>query len=64
MGTKMHRAIIYIKDLNDDNTTESIKNYLENLRYLEFATVKDIRTTDIGEWDDDHELNLTSATQK
>jgi UTP:GlnB (protein PII) uridylyltransferase len=64
MGTKMHRAVIYIKDLNSDNSINDIKNELENMRNLEFVTVTDIRSTDIGEWNDDHELNLTDATQE
>ena len=62
MSTKMDRVVLYIKHLNDEPSKEEVKELLENIRYLDFIGVKDIKRADIGEWDDDHELNYLSAT--
>lgn len=57
MGKKMHRVVIYKLDLDDPMPEKELKYLLENIKYVDFTKVMDIRTADIGEWDDDHELN-------
>jgi hypothetical protein len=53
----MHRVVLYVKDLNEENTHEGLRNTFRNNKYPEFVTVGDIRTVDIGEFEDDHPLN-------
>jgi hypothetical protein len=55
--TKMHRVVLYVKDLNDTNSPEGLKDTFEGQKYPEFVTVGDIQTVDIGEWHDNHPLN-------
>ena len=62
MSTKMDRVVLFVEHLNDEESIEDVKYHFENMRYPEFVTVKDIKRTDIGEWDDNHELNKTDAT--
>jgi hypothetical protein len=64
MSTKMDRVILYVKHLNDEPSKEEVKDLLEDMRYLDFVNVMDIKRTDIGEWDDDHKLNYLDATMK
>ena len=53
----MHRVVLYKLDLDEPTSANELKSALENIKYVDFTKVIDIRTTDIGEWDDDHELN-------
>lgn len=59
---KMHRVVVFVKDINNENSQADLKTYFENMRHPEFTSVLDIKTTTIGEYDDDHELNKTKAT--
>lgn len=61
MGKKIHRVVLYKLDLNDPMTTKDLKYHLENAKYVDFAKVVDIRTADVGPWDDDHELNKSGT---
>ena len=58
MTTKMHRVVLYVLDLNLDNTPEGLKSEFSSLKYPEYVHVGEIKTTDIGEWHDKHPLNL------
>lgn len=58
MGTKMHRVVLYVKDLNGPNTPAGLAQQFKSMKYPEFVTVGKIKTVDIGEWSDDHELNF------
>ena len=59
--TKMHRVILYVMDLGNEHTHESLTSELKSIKYPEFVTVGEIKTTDIGEWHDDHPLNFKGA---
>lgn len=56
--TKLYRVEAYVLDLNDDcPTKESVIENIECNRHPEFISIEDVQETDVGEWDDDHELN-------
>lgn len=60
----MYRIVMYIKDLNNNySAMKEVKQELENNRYPEFVHVTNLRETDIGDWDDTHPLNQSSATE-
>lgn len=58
--TKMHRIVLFVIDHEDIGQNE-VKMLIEDNRYIS-PNIKDIRTAEIGEWDDDHKLNKTKAT--
>jgi hypothetical protein len=63
--SKMHRVVIYVTDLNGlEHTHESLKQELESLPCPEFVHVGEIKTTDIGEWHDEHPLNKIGANHE
>jgi hypothetical protein len=64
MGTKMHRVVLYVKDLNLDNTPEGLSSIFRSNKYPEYLTVGEIKTTDIGEWHDKHPLNFSGANHE
>ena len=58
--TKMHRIVLFVIDHEDIGQNE-VKMLVKDNRYVS-PNIKDIRTADIGEWDDDHKLNKTKST--
>lgn len=61
---KMRKVTLYVLDLNNPMSEEDIASELEHMRYLESVYVGKIETADIGEWHDDHELNLPGANHE
>lgn len=55
---KMHRVVLYVMELNDKYSPDQLKILFEQMRYPEFVHVGEIKTADIGEWKDEHPLNL------
>lgn len=58
---KAYKIEILVIDYNDELNEEEIKNVIENQRYPNHCMspeVKKIESRDIGEWHDDHSLNL------
>lgn len=54
---KAYRIVTYVMDLNHGMDRSAILNELTRSRYLSISTGA-IDEIDIGEWDDDHPLNL------
>lgn len=60
-----HKIEIFVIDL-DEIGVEEIKSVIENTRYPNRCIspeVKSIKTVDIGEWHDDHPLNLIDEAE-
>ena len=57
MGTRLRKVVLYVLDLNDPMSEESLKAEFESMRYVDFVKVDSIETADIGQWHDDHPLN-------
>ena len=64
MGVKMHRVVLYVKDIHDESNRVSLKRDFENGHCPEFVHVDEIDTVDIGEWHDGHPLNKIGADHK
>lgn len=66
---KVHKFTVYAMDLNgecgrdEEGVIDSMKWELRNQRYFHSKVVHE-GSADIGEWDDDHPLNLTSSTKE
>lgn len=62
---KVHKVESYIVDF-DDVGEENIKDLIENARFpnrcISLNVIK-IATKDIGEWNDDHPLNMRSTAE-
>lgn len=55
---KMYRIVSHVIALNSSiRSKEDLISAITNGHHIEFHTVKEVLETDIGEWDDDHELN-------
>ena len=62
---KVHKVELLVIDF--DNVGDEIKDILEGARYPNHCIspeVKKITTVDIGEWDDDHPLNLKNTADE
>lgn len=59
--TKMHRVVLYVKAINNPITAKQVICDLQNGDCPEFVTIGSVKTVDIGEWHDDHELNFINA---
>lgn len=59
---KMHRIVTYVFDF-EEQPIEDVKAELQQMRHVSLR-VGDVQTVDIGEWDDDHELNKTATTNE
>lgn len=60
--TKLYRIVSYVLDLNGGcPTKDDVVVQIENSRYPEFHSVKQVLETGIEEWTDDHPLNKTDA---
>jgi hypothetical protein len=57
---KAHKIEVYVVDFEGYGSDEYV-NVIEGNRYLRGARVGTVQTIDIGEWDDDHPLNLCST---
>lgn len=58
MSTKMHRIVVYVHGLNGNEYTEQqLKSLLRDTKYLDVVRVGEIKTVDIGEYEDEHPLN-------
>lgn len=54
----MFRVVMYVKNLNGDfRNQQDIIDIIQNYKYLPFIHISEVLETDIGKWDDDHELN-------
>jgi hypothetical protein len=53
---KVELLVIDLENLNEDD----VKYFLENVKYL-YPMVKSIQSREIGEWSDDHPLNLVDT---
>lgn len=61
---KFYKVEAYVLQLNGTpSSKEELTQELRNNRYLDI-NVQDIQETDIGEWDDDHELNKRGANYR
>ncbi|MCX9024683.1 MAG: hypothetical protein OIN85_01140 [Candidatus Methanoperedens sp.] len=59
---KLYRVVAYVLNLNGDCPDKSnVKNLMQNNRYPEFLSVREVQETDCGDWHDDHELNIINA---
>lgn len=56
---RMRKVVLYVLDLNNPMSEQDLANEIVN--NLEFAQIGSIKTVDIGEWHDDHELNKRGA---
>lgn len=62
---KAHKVTLLVLSVNDELSAEEIKSEIENNRYPNdciSVEVHDIESAEIGEWDDDHPLNQTDAS--
>jgi hypothetical protein len=64
MTVKMHRVVLYVKELNNEYSHSELKTLLEGNRHPEYVKVGEIKTTDIGEWHDKHPLNFSGANHE
>lgn len=56
--TKLYRVVAYVLDLNGGTPLKGdVVQQIENNHYPEFIDVQEVREADVGEWDDDHQLN-------
>jgi hypothetical protein len=59
---KCYKITMYVLDLNGSpSSEEELKSIIECNKYPEFKHVEKIEVANIGEWDDDHELNKRGA---
>jgi uncharacterized protein YdeI (BOF family) len=58
---KFHKLEVYVFDFEEGDNIKDIIVEIEQNRHFNME-VKAHQTVDIGEWDDDHELNLTRTS--
>lgn len=57
--TKLYKVTMYVTAINEDySNVHNLIDQIENNRYPEFTHVDNVIVTDIGEWSDDHPLNI------
>lgn len=62
--TKLYRIVSYVLDLaGSAPTKKDVEDQLKSNKYPEFLRLIDVRETAIEDYDDNHRLNKTAATQ-
>lgn len=55
--TKLYRLTVYVCDVNDLGQ-KSVVDVIENNRHFTLVDVTKIEAADLGEWSDDHPVNM------
>lgn len=64
MMAKLHKVEYYILDYNDEfRTPQQVKGYLHYSIHGVLLEHLNVTTTDIGEWHDDHPLNIVDCPE-
>lgn len=61
--TKLYRVVAYVLNLNGDMPDKkTVVSELTCRKYPEFITVTELQETVVGEWHDDHPLNISERS--